>query len=200
MKIDEKGLGLDSKRIIRRAITIANSRDQYFNDLIGQFRKKMPSLKIIYANDTMGAKLNPEHPTPDFVLICKGTLVSRDPQKPPKKIVMLDAPMTFTERSIAGWTLAVEQGNLDGYFRFMLDKMLRMDESKFYEYVQHMALLSLDPNDERYWKRLENTPKLTRDLEELYARYTKRESTRIKDKRGYGAVRQETEPPQNKDN
>jgi hypothetical protein len=182
---DEVGLKLNSDALIRRALTISANRDQYFNDMIRKFKQKFPGLKIIYANDTMGAKLDPDHPNQDFILICKGKLVSKDPRRPPKSIVILDAPLIFTERSIAGWTMAVEQGNMDGYFSYMLDKALRIDESKFYEYITHMALLSTDPNDALYWKRIENTKKLTDELSELYSRYTPKKPTALKDKRGY---------------
>lgn len=184
---DETGLNLNSDRLIRRAIAIAPNRDQYFNDMIRKFKEKFPGLKIIYANDTMGAHLNIEHPTQDFLLICKGVLTSTDPKNPPKQIILLDAPMIFTDRSIAGWTLAVEEGNMDGYFSYMLDKALRIDLNKFYEYIQYMAMLSLDPADPLYWKRIENTDKLMKELEELYARYSTKKPTKLQDKRGYRA-------------
>ena len=94
--------------------------------------------------------------------------------------------MIFTDRSIAGWTIAVESGNMKGYFEYMLDKALRIDENKFYEFIQYMALLSLDPYDRLYWRKIENAETLIKDLEELYARYNKKGvSSRITDKRGY---------------
>ena len=83
----ETGLGLDSNRLISLAISISPDRDRYFNDMIRKFREKFPGLKLIYANDRMGAQLNPEHPQPDFVIIAKGNLVSNDPRLPPKSII-----------------------------------------------------------------------------------------------------------------
>lgn len=194
---NETGLNLDADRLIRRAIAIAPDRDQYFNDMIRKFKEKFTALKIIYANDMMGARLNPDHPTPDFVIIVKGTLTSNDPRNPPKQIVLLDAPLTFTERSIAGWTMAVEAGNMEGYFQYMLDKALRIDLNKFYEYIEYMCLLSTDPNDPLYWKKPENADKLVRELEELYARYNKKKPTRLEDKRGYTSAQQPKPPRAN---
>lgn len=186
MAVTETGLGIDSNKLISRALSILPDRDRYFNDLIVKFKEKFPGLKLLYANNMTGARLDPERPNPDFVLICKGTLVSKDRRLPPKPIILMDMPMIFTDRSIAGWTIAVESGNMKGYFEYMLDKALRIDENKFYEFIQYMALLSLDPNDRLYWRKIENADTLIKDLEELYARYNKKGvSSRITDKRGY---------------
>lgn len=186
MAVQETGLGIDSNKLIARTFSILPDRDRYFNDLIKQFKLKFPGLKLIYANNIMGSTLDPSRPNPDFVLIAKGTLVSSDKRLPPKSIIIMDAPMIFTDRSLAGWTISVENGNMKGYFDYMLDKALRIDEFKFYEFIRYMCLLSLDPKDDLYWKRAENTNILIKDLEELYARYTKRgPGNRITDKRGF---------------
>lgn len=182
----DKGLGIPSDRLLKRTFAIVNDRDRYFNDMIRKFKEKYsPALKIIYANNTMGAQLNPNSPTPDFVIVIKGTLVSKKKTLPPRPIIMVDIPMIFSDRSLAGWTISVEQGRMDEYFQYMLDDALRIDESKFYEYITHMALLSTDPEDPRYWKRIENTPGLTKDLEELYARYNRKGKTKLDQERGY---------------
>lgn len=187
MAIVDTGLGLDKQKIKIRTFTILSERDRYFADLIDQMRKKYPTIKLIYANNTMGSKINADRPNPDFIIIAKATLVStdNDPRKPPKKIMLIDAPMLFSERSLAGWTLAVEEGNMQGYFDYMLEKAVRIDEDKFYEYIKYMALLSTDPNDELYWKKIENTDKLVTEIEELQARYAKRSANKMSEKRGY---------------
>ena len=181
----ETGLGIDSNRLVHRAISISGNRDQYFNDLIRKFKETYPGLKIIYANNTMGARLDPEHPQPDFVIVVKGVLMSKDPKKPNRDVIIVDAPMMFTDRSIAGWTIAVESGNMKGYFDYMLDKALRIDLKRFNEYIEHMALLSLDPNNALYWKKIENTEAFTSNIAELYARYSKNKPTKLQDQRGY---------------
>lgn len=184
--LKEKGLGLDSKRLVTRAIAISPNRDQYFMDIIKKFKEKFPLLKIIYANNMMGARLDPQKPNADFVLVIQGKIVSKDPRLKPRDIIIVDSPMIFTERSIAGWTMAVEQGNMDGYFAYMFDKALRIDIRRFYEYIEHYCLLSLDPANPLYWKKPENTDALVKDLEELHARYTKKsDNTVLSSKRGY---------------
>lgn len=185
MPIQETGLGINSDKLIARTFAIIQDRDRYFNDLINQIRKRYPALKILYANNMMGAKLDADRPNPDFVIIMKGELVSRDPNLPKKPIILLDMPMIFTDRALAGWTISVENNNIKGYFDYMLDKCLRIDESKFYEFIQYMALLSLDPKSDRYWKKAENTEAFIKDLEELYVRYRKKNSSALQDKRGY---------------
>lgn len=191
--IKEKGLGIDSKKLIQRAFAIAPDRDRYFNDIIRKFRESFPGLKLLYANNRMGAQINPEHPQPDFLFIAKGKLVSKDPRLPSKNIVIVDAPLVFTDRSIAGWTIAVENGNMKGYFSYMLDKALRIDEDKFYEYIVYMARLSLDKDNPLYWKSVENEDKLVSELGELYARYNKRGPNRIGDARGYTDTKNQSE-------
>ena len=193
----EKGLGLDSKKLVSRAIAISPNRDQYFMDIITQIKKKYPKLRILYANNTMGARIDPDRPNPDFVLIMQGKLTSRNPLLKPRDVIIMDAPMIFTERSIAGWTMAVEQGNLEGYFAYMFDKALRIDVKRFYEFVEHYCSLSLDPTHPRYWKKIENTNALIKDLEELHARYTKKqENAVLNNKRGYTDVKPLTSTPQ----
>lgn len=184
----ENGLNIDSDRLIRRALAILPNRNKYFMDLVNTIKKKYPALQIIYASNLTGQAINPERPVPDFVIVIKGNMVSKDPQKPSKSIILVDCPLIFTERSIAGWTIAVEEGNMEGYLQYMLDKMLRIDETRFYEYLTHMALLTLTPGDERYWKNPANAEKVAVELEELYTRYNKKSSTRMADARGYGGV------------
>ena len=181
----EKGLNIDSNRLIRRALAILPERNRYFMDIINVIKKKYPALKLIYASNLTGQTLNPDRPVPDFVLVIKGNLVSPNPKEPDKSIILVDCPLIFTERSIAGWTIAVEEGNMDGYLKYMLDKALRIDESRFYEYITNMALLTLDKNDERYWKSPKNALKVATELEELYTRYNRKNSTRMTDARGY---------------
>lgn len=182
----EKGLGLDQTKLTRRAMAILEDRDTYFNDIITKIREKMPALKIIYANNMTGAKLNPDHPSPDFLLIMSGVMTSSDPKNPDRHVIIIDAPPVFTERSIAGWTMAVEAGNMQGYFDYMLEKALRIDRRKFHEYITVMCNLSLDPESELYWKRPENTDKLVKELMELYLRYnTPGERQKMNAYRGY---------------
>lgn len=181
----EKGLGIDSDRLIRRALAILPERNRYFMDIINTIKKKYPALQIIYASNLTGQVLNPERPVPDFVLVIKGKLVSKNPRDPDKPIILVDCPLVFTERSIAGWTIAVEEGNLDGYLSYMLDKALRIDESRFYEYLTNMALLSLNKDNELYWKSPKNAEKVATELEELYTRYNRKTTNRMTDARGY---------------
>lgn len=186
----ETGLGIEPARLISRGLGILPHRTEYFLDMIRKFKERYPGLKIIYANCTTGSKIDPAKPNPDFILIAKGRLVSDDPKNRPIDIVIVDAPLVFTDRSIAGWTISVENGNMAGYFDYMLDKALRIDEKRFGEYIVHMALLSLDPASPRYWKRPENTKALASELEELYARYTTQKPTKLKDKAGYTGRKQ----------
>lgn len=186
----EKGLDFTNEELIRRALAILPHRDQYFMDMLKQFKLKFPGVKVFYANTKPGQQLNPEHPTPDFIIILKGRLVSNDPRLPPKNIILFDIPMIFTDRSIAGWTLAVERGKKNAYFDYMMDKMCRIPENRFAEYLVHMAYLSLDKNEKRYWKNPENQDELIRELMELYMRFAKKNdhSKKIRDVSGYGAT------------
>lgn len=186
MVTKETGLGFTQERLFSRTVGILDNRARYFMDMINQFKKKYPTLKILYANCASGATFNADHPRPDFLLIVRGIMVSKQRNQPDKPIIMIDAPLLFTDRAIAGWTLAVEEGNMDGYFDYMIDKMLRITEPRFIEYIIHMCLLSMDPENPLYWKRPENLDKLCKEIMELYARFAKKTSNKIQDVRGYG--------------
>ena len=186
MVTKETGLGFTQDRLFSRTVGILDNRTRYFADMIDQFKKKYPSLKILYANCMSGATFDAGHPKPDFILITRGIMKSNQTNMPDRPIILIDAPLLFTDRAIAGWTLAVEEGNKDGYFQYMLDKMLRITEQRFIEYIIHMCLLSMNPEDPRYWKRPENLDKLCNEIMELYARFAKKTSNKIQDVRGYG--------------
>lgn len=185
MQID-KGLGIEKDKIVKRAIAISPDRDKYFSDIIRKIKEKFAGIKILYANNIMGAKINPEHPNVDFIIIMKGTLVSKDPRAPKKEVVLIDTPYIFSDRSIAGWTIAVERGMMDQYFAYMFDRCVRISPTRFDEYIQFMCLLSLDKDNPLYWKKPENAEKLIRDIEELSVRYISRDE-RAKASKDYAA-------------
>ena len=186
MVTKEKGLGYTTDRLMQRAVGILYHRDQYFMDMINQFRKRYPALRILYANSQPGAVFDPDNPKPDFLMIVKGRMISKDPKMAPDRpIILIDAPVIFSDRSIAGWTLAVEDGNKDGYFQYMLDKMLRLPEQRFIEYIVHMCPLSTKKESELYWKSPANTDKLVKEIMELYARYNTSSPDKMANTRGY---------------
>ena len=187
--IIDKGLGIEKDKLVKRTIAIAPDRNRYFTDIITQFKKKFPGLKIIYANNTMGDHINPDHPNVDYVIIVKGVLKSKDPRLPDRDVILIDSPFIFSDRSIAGWTIAVERGMMDQFFTYMFDRCVRMNPARFEEYIQYMCLLSLDPNSELYWKKPENAEHLCRDLEELSVRYTSKDE-RAKASRDYKVKQQ----------
>ena len=180
----ETGLGLDHERLLRLAISISNDRDRYFQDLIRKFREHFSGIKLIYANDRTGAVLKEGHPMPDFMIVGKA-LKFGDPKMPPQKMVVFDAPMIFSDRSIAGWIMAVEAGNMKGYFQYMNDKMVTMPESVFCQGIVEEAKLSLNKNDPLFWKRPENEETLAKNLSEWCAKHRKKGSTKMQDQQGY---------------
>lgn len=179
------GLSLDQDEIIKRTMAIIPDRDRYFSDMISALRKKYTAIKLVYANNLPGKQLDPMNPTSDFVLIFTALMKSNKPNLPDVKLVLIDAPLVFSDRSIAGWTLAVENGKKEAYLEYLVNKSMRITNQKFEEYVEHMCLLSLDPNHHLFWKKPENTDKLMIRLMELCARYSPQSSTRLRDMRGY---------------
>lgn len=170
--IKEKGLGFNKNDLLHRAISIAPYRDKYFMDLITQYKKRYPGMKLIYANNTVGnhIKVNPYTPMADFILIFR-VMTNPTNIKKPRPFIILECPLQFSDRSISGWTMAVEDNNIDGYFSYMIDTATRLTEDKFQEYIEYITLLSLDKNDPRYWKLPNNSEAFTGKIMQLCAQY-----------------------------
>ena len=170
--IKDKGLEFNHRDVLTRSIAIAPSRDKYFMDLINQYKTRYPGMKLIYANNTTGNQVH-DKPTADFVLIFKVQAIPKPSSlaKVPKTFIMLECPLQFSDRSLAGWTMAVEQNNMDGYFQYMIDTAARLSWDRFQEYIEAIALLSLDKNSDLYWKKPENSEAFTSRIMQLCAQY-----------------------------
>lgn len=170
--IKGKGLGFNHTDLLYRAISIAPYRDKYFMDLIDQYQKRYPGMKLIYANNTVGdhVKIKSYTPMADFILIFR-VMTNPTPTKKPSPFIILECPLQFSDRSLAGWTMAVEDNNMDGYFNFMIDTATRLTEEKFKEYIEYITLLSLDKDDPRYWKLSNNSESFTGKIMQLCAQY-----------------------------
>lgn len=162
-------LGFTDKEIIPRALAISGKRNPYFQDLLNEYKKRFPGAKILYANNTTGARLKNE-PTADFVLIMQVMSVSNDRRLPDKPIIFVEAPLVFGERSIAGWTLAVEHGKIKEYFESVWELAPRLPQGRFYEYIESL-LLSNDKESPLYWRKPENTDTFCRGIMKLSSMY-----------------------------
>lgn len=169
MGVSTNTLGLTNKELVTRAISISGNRNPYFMDLLDQYKKRYPGAKIVYANNTTGAVVGSE-PTPDFILIMKVMSVSPDPRLPDKPLIFIEAPLIFGERSIAGWTLAVEHGKIEEYFDSVWQFAPRLEERRFYEYLESI-FLNTNKDSPLYWKSSNNTKMLVKGIMELSSMY-----------------------------
>jgi len=161
----DKKLDIPVKELIKPLV--GNTRDLLFMELLDEYKKRYPNLKLIYAYLNSISSLGI-----DFCLIFKV------PTKTGGSYVnIVECPMLYTERSLSGYLFCKEhpddKNNIDNYFSEAIDLSTRIPSTKFDEFLIQMCELSLDKNDPLYWKSPNNIIILINKLSDLALRYNK---------------------------
>lgn len=160
-----KRLDIPIKELIKPLI--GNNRDKLFMEIIDEYKKRYPDIKLIYAYLNSVSSLGV-----DFCLIFKARAKADG-----AFVNIIECPMLYTERSISGYLYCKEHpddtNNVDNYFNEALDLSTRITTTKFNEFITIMCELSLDSSDPLYWKSPNNIIKLIDKLSELSLRYNK---------------------------
>ena len=134
-------------------------RDTVFMDMINEFNKIPFKVKpkLIYAY------LNPDPlDMIQFVLIGKITEIpppDAENQRTRRRYLMLSAP-NFSLTSLQSYHMAKNDGKIEDYFSELTSQPIVVPEPAFFDFITQEAGLSLDKDNELYWKDTKNAPKL----------------------------------------
>lgn len=135
-------------------------REKLFIDLINQYKKRYPDLKLIYGYLNHDSSLSI-----DYVLIFH--MIESD-------VIIFDIPYIYTDRAIPGYRYCKKNHIENDFFEEAYGLMTRLSYPRFNEYLTIMCNLSLDSKNELYWQNPKNSMTLCKGLVDLSLRYNKK--------------------------
>lgn len=89
-------------------------------------------------------------------------------------IIFYDAVPIWAERCTPAFMYYRRQKKMNNFFQFGLDEMVRISKPRFYEYLTNVLDLSLDKEDQNYWKKPDFTFDVCKGLMDLSMEYRKK--------------------------
>lgn len=161
MDISERKLKIPRDELL---FILPQPRINLFYDLIEEYKRRRPELKLLYGYLNYDASLGI-----DYLLIFEGIGATN---KLP--MALYDCPYIYTERAIPGYRYCKREGLLDDFFSDAFNFMPTMPMNRFEEYINSMLNLSIKKDDPLYWKKSDNTEKLVKGLTELSLYYVRK--------------------------
>jgi hypothetical protein len=125
-----------------------NVRYKLFLDLVSEYKKRFPDMKMIkaYLNYEVDLRL-------DYMLVF--TAVQEN-----LRLILFEFPLAYTDRSIPGYRYCKRENKMDDFFKEAIGQMTKMAEGKFREFITSYLKLSLDKTKETYWGSVQNIKKV----------------------------------------
>lgn len=158
-----------------------NDRPKYFLNIVNEYKKRYPEMKLIYCF----LNIDPKCPV-DFVLLFSTRAYSQD-KKHCISTIVYDIPLIYTDRSIPGYRYCLamdynhniptedKHSKSSQYFEAGVHRLVRVEKNKFDEFINKYLKLSLQKDNEKYWKKAEYAPQLAKGLVDLALRYNKKD-------------------------
>jgi hypothetical protein len=89
-------------------------------------------------------------------------------------LILYDAVPAFSDRSTPGYVYCKRNNIADKFYEEGIESMVKMSKDKFDQFIELGLHLSLDKNDELYWKNLDNIEDLIRGLMDLSFQFNKK--------------------------
>jgi len=140
-------------------------RPKFFMNIIKEYEKRCPNLKLIYAY------LNTDANSPiDFIVLFQTKNLDKT-----LDLIVYDIPLLYSDRSIPGYRYCMRTNKLDDYFKESTNLMVSLQLPKFNEFINsNLVNLSVKPDNEMYWRKQEFSSKVAKSLLDLSLRYVKR--------------------------
>ena len=139
-------------------------RPKFFMDLINNYKERYPTLKLKYAY----LNTDPKQPIDYIVLFQTKNLDNT------LDLMVFDSPMLYSDRSLPGYRFCKRTGIEDDFFKEAINSMVSISLIRFNEFINTMLNLSINPSDERYWRKPEFAESVSKGLLDLSLRYNKR--------------------------
>lgn len=139
-------------------------RPKFFMDLIENYKVRYPNLKLIYAY------LNTDSSVPiDYVVLfqTKNTDNTTD-------LTVFDIPLLYNDRSLPGYRYCKRLSLENDFFKDAIGNLVSLSTVRFYEFLNQILNLSIDPKHEMYWRKPELSKEVAKGLLDLALRHTKR--------------------------
>ena len=91
-----------------------------------------------------------------------------------KDLILFDIPPIHSDRSTPGYRYCKRSNLADDFYEEGINSMVVMDKQRFFEFLTAKLELSMNKNDELYWKSPNNSKELLQGLLDLSLRYVKK--------------------------
>lgn len=144
-----------------RILIYPKERQQYFKNLLDNYTRFCPYLKLLYAALNYNSELKV-----DYIVIFES--ISKN-----KKVIVWDAPFLYTNRAIPAYRYAVKTNNFKGFFDSAVMHFAVMPYSNFFSFVQSKFcnFLTLRETDDKYWKNPKNMNDLIKGVVDCGMQY-----------------------------
>lgn len=119
---------------------------------------------------TMNIKVHDQPCYIDYMLFFNFSVIGKDNQN--QDAIFFTCPYISTIYSIPGYRYAIRTEKIDSWMNTFIKTMPRIQLCKFNEFITNMCELSLNKNDNNYWKNPENAKVLIPYIIELCLRCT----------------------------
>lgn len=139
--------------------------DSTYMDLISEIKARYPDIKLVF-----GFLNQQQLEICEFILIYKKVNVVKGI---PTLVYAIFNATKFGNRSLECYDLCKKNGRLDEYFKEFFDQALVYPQRVFESLMRDELGLSLDKNNEKYWKSINNSPIIVNKFMQLcMANYT----------------------------
>jgi len=137
------------------------TRKTLFYNMLDNYRVYCPNLTLEYAYLNFNSKL-----PFDYTVVFSGRSTTKE------RIMAWKCAYVYSWDSIPGYRYVVREGKHAEFFDDQMKTMCRISRGRFNEFIQMMCQLSLNEQDESYWKSPYFAETLLDNLSELSLRYT----------------------------
>jgi len=159
--IQNKKLNIPREELL---FVMPEPRLKLFYDLINEYKKRRPELKLRYAYLNFNEKFGI-----DYLLVFEGIGAKNG-----MPTILYDCPYIYTNRAIPGYRYCKRENLLDDFFEDAFNFMTTLSKVRFDEYVNSMINLSIKKDNPLYWRKEENSEKLVKGLIDLALYYVKK--------------------------
>lgn len=144
-----------------RLIVYPDAREKLFINLVENYKIFCPDFDILYAALNFDSEIKI-----DYLIIFHTVYEERE-------IVLWDAPFLYSNRAIPAYRYAVKKSLHDEFFKECRAHLCMIPQERFIEFLKSYigGELSLDPEDERFWKNPNMTQTLMRGMSEMSLQY-----------------------------
>lgn len=144
-----------------RLFVYPEARQKLFINLVENYKIFCPELQIIYAALNYDSELKIE-----YLIIFHTVLEGQE-------VIMWDCPFLYSNRAIPAYRYAVKRSMHSEFFTECKAHLCMIPQDKFIQFLGSYLCgeLSLDPEDERFWKNPSMMGDLMRGMSEMSLQY-----------------------------